>query len=1156
MRMKTYRSMGVGVRFAFFGLALVCAVALMGFSAGPVWGQSGVSTGTVVGQVLDASGATVAGATVTLTDKATGASRVSTTSDTGRYVFTEVPLGIYDITVSKEGFSQAKVADQQVQVGQSLTVNVGLKVGSASTTIEVTPSAGAKLQSMNATVGDTISGDAIVQLPNVTRETTALATLQPATTRGGNVAGAISDQNTYQLDGANNSNDMDGQGSVYNQSFVNNATCGPPNGTMPSPAESIEQFKVATNNMTADFNGSSGGQISMVTKRGTNQFHGSVYDYYLSSTFGGAHTFENNANGEPITSDHYSRFGGSAGGPILPKFWGGKTYIFGNYEGFRFPQSEELTFAVPSALLRQGIVQTKDAAGNVDQYNLNPVTTAGIAPAMCGASLCDPRGIGLNPGFSSLWSKYEPTPNNPGCTGLSSSVCDQLNEEGYRAAVNIPQNSNFGVVRIDHDFGEKWHFNATYHYYKNVPTTTSQIDIGGALPGDTLGVPAAKSIRPVVPSLYSAAMTTNISANTTNDFHFNFLRNFWQWTDQTPIPQLSGLGGALEIGGETTTPLVPFNVNSQSTRQRFWDGHDQTWRDDISILHGNHLMQFGFLYQRNFDYHERNDNGGGILNEPVYISASGSPGINYSTTTTNNYLPAPVCATSTSTNCIPSGETSTFYKLYNEDLGIITQPQDLYTRSGPNLSLNPAGTPMFDQSIIPTYNEYFSDTWHLKPTFTLTMGLSYQIEMPPYELNGKQVELVDQSGNLATAQNYLSTTYRDAIPGQIYTPVLGFATVANVGSGQKYPYNPFYDGFSPRISTAWNPSFEDGILGHVVGDGKTVVRAGYSRIYGRLNGVDLVLVPLLGTGLGQPVSCVGAVNAANAVAGNQCLGSAGATPVSAFRIGTDGNTAPLPAVTPTLPQPYYPGVNGNAAAGAGEVLDPNFRPSKSDEIDLTIQREMPGKGILEVGYIYRKIKNEYQPLDLVGVPYMLTEGGQQFQNAWANMYTQLAAGQAVTAQPFFESALGGTSSAYCSGFSSCTAAVASKESNLIVNNAQVYDFWQALSPHFTFGRSMASSPNCATTVIPSISSSAGPICSQMTGIGDNTSLGYANYNGAFVSYTTAGWHGMTIRNNFTYSRTLGTQGEVQAPSEFTPPHLWTMSNDYGPQPFDLKYVYK
>ncbi len=1153
--MKTYRSTGAGVRFAFFGLAMICAMALLGLNAMPAWGQAGVNTGTVVGQVLDPSGASVAGATVTLTDKATGASRSATTTDTGRYVFTEVPLGNYDITVSKDGFSQAKVANQEVQVGQSLTVNVSLKVGSASTTIEVTAAAGAELQSMNATVGDTVSGDAIIQLPNVTRETTALATLQPATTPGGNVAGAITDQNSYQLDGANNTNDMDGQGSVYNQSFVTNG-CGPPNGTVPTPAESIEQFKVATNNMTADFNGSSGSQVSMVTKRGTNQLHGSLYDYYLSSTLGGANSWDNNRLSEPIVSDHYSRFGASAGGPILPKFWGGKTYIFGNYEGFRFPQSVEFERLVPTALFRQGIVQIPNGSVTTPiQYNLNPVTTAGIAPAVCPAGPCDPRGIGLNADVSQLWSKFMPMPNDP-------SAGDQLNTQGYRAPLALPQSSNFGVVRIDHDFGEKWHFNATYHYYKNVPTTTSQVDIGGALPGDTLGVPQAKSIRPVVPSLMSAAMTTNISSNTTNDFHFNYLRNFWQWTDQTPIPQLSGLGGALEIGGETSNALIPFNVNSQNTRQRFWDGHDQTWRDDMSILHGNHLLQFGFLYQRNFDYHERNDNGGGILNQPVYIISSGG-GINY-----NGYVPAN----------LPAGQTSNWERLYDEVLGVVSQPQDLYTRSGPNLSLNPPGTSMFDQSIIPTYNEYFSDTWHVKPTFTLTLGLGYQIEMPPYELNGKQVELVDQAGNLVTASDYLSQTYKQAVQGKIYNPVLGFATVANVGKGIKYPYNPFYKGFSPRISMAWSPNFDDGILGHVVGHGKTVVRGGYSRIYGRLNGVDLVLVPLLGTGLGQPVSCIGASNS-----GPQCAGTGTVNPTTAFRIGTDGNTAPLPAVTPTLPQPYYPGVNGNAAAGAGEVLDPNFRPSQSDEFDLTIQREMPGKGVLEVGYIGRRLRNEYQPLDLIGVPYMLTEGGQQFQNAWAGLYTQMLGGATpgncvtgsmtpctITAQPFFETALGGSSSAYCTGYSSCTAAVAVKEANKIVSGSgstlvglgQVYDIWQDLTPSpshpngFIFGRSMASSPTCANTLVPSVNPTAPvPVCNQMTGIGDNASLGWSNYNGVFVSYSTASWHGITNRSNFTWARALGTQGVVQATSEFTEPDLWNLHNSYGPQPFDIRFVY-
>ncbi len=197
-----------------------------------------------------------------------------------------------------------------------------------------------------------------------------------------------------------------------------------------------------------------------------------------------------------------------------------------------------------------------------------------------------------------------------------------------------------------------------------------------------------------------------------------------------------------------------------------------------------------------------------------------------------------------------SSHLTQYRKYYDEVLGIVSQTQELYPRVGPQLTLQPAGTPALEQSIVPTYNEYFTDSWHIKPSFTLTYGLGYQIEMPPYELNGKQVVLVDADNKPITAEQYLSETYRDAIKGQIYNPVIGFASVRNVAgnsisTGEKYPYNPFYKGFSPRISAAWNPSFDSGFLGHAVGHGKTVIRGGYSRIYGRLNGVDLVLVPLL-----------------------------------------------------------------------------------------------------------------------------------------------------------------------------------------------------------------------------------------------------------------------------------------------------------------------
>ncbi len=129
-----------------------------------------------------------------------------------------------------------------------------------------------------------------------------------------------------------------------------------------------------------------------------------------------------------------------------------------------------------------------------------------------------------------------------------------------------------------------------------------------------------------------------------------------------------------------------------------------------------------------------------------------------------------------------------------------------------------------------------------------------------------------------------------------------FATVNNIGSGHKYPYDPFYGGFSPRFSIAWNPKFNDGILGKLLGSNATVLRAGYGRLFGRLNGVNQLLVPLLPPGLLQAVSCTGVSRS-----GGGCLGSNGVDASSAFRIGTDGLSAPLPNVSQTLSQPFIPG---------------------------------------------------------------------------------------------------------------------------------------------------------------------------------------------------------------------------------------------------------
>jgi hypothetical protein len=767
----------------------------------------------------------------------------------------------------------------------------------------------------------------------------------------------------------------------------------------------------------------------------------------------------------------------------------------------------------------------------------------------------DPRGVGISPVVQQMW-KNEPASNAACAAG---SRCDGINVLGFSSNVSIPLKSNFGVFRLDHDFGAKWHFMSSYRYFKLTRSTIDQIDIGGALPGDQLGVPSSASTNPQEPWYLVAGVTTNISSNVTNDFHYSFLRNWWAWGRAGDPVQIPGLGGALEPFGESRDQVLsPYNVNTQQTRTRFWDGKDHMFRDDLTMLKGNHLFQLGGIYQHNFNWHQRTDNGGGINYQAVYqLGTTAGAGTGVSLTP-----PAQWTA--------DGGSTSVWGRDVAAVYGIVSASQIAYTRTGANLTLNPPLTPAFDQSTIPYYNVYFSDTWHMKPSFTLTYGLGWTLEMPPVEKAGKQIEFVDQSNQPIDVQGYMASRERAALLGQVFNPDVGFNLVGNTGKGLKYPYNPFYGEFSPRIAAAWNPRFDStSWMGKVFGHDSTVIRGGYGRIYGRLNGVDLVLVPLLGTGLIQPVQCLAPTIA----------GACGASDINtAFRIGVDGLTAPLAAASQTLPQPDYPGIN-SVAAGAGEALDPNFRPNVVDSFDFTIQRQLSKKITMELGYIGRRVTHEYQPINVNAVPYMMTVGGQRFDKAYANLVMQYCGGNAglaggncvgnvgaVTPQPFFENALAGTGYCNVAGAANCTQAVAINEGNTGTTNLSsqnVWSLWSDLdgggatcpaanggSCGFNFPRSMMNSPlNCPT------GSEVGCGGQLSSGVGINASIGYGNYNAGFVTVKMADWRGLTAQSNFTWSKALGTGSVVQATSGDTPADPFNLATEYGKQAFDRKFVY-
>src|SRR5258708_19160133 len=356
---------------------------------------------------------------------------------------------------------------------------------------------------------------------------------------------------------------------------------------------------------------------------------------------------------------------------------------------------------------------------------------------------------------------------------------------------------------------------------------------------------------------------------------------------------------------------------------------------------------------------------------------------------------------------LPSSQNTTWDQLYAETLGFVSQTQALYTRTLPSLTLNPVGEPIYIHSILPKYDLYVSDSWHIRPTLTLTYGLAYTLDMPPYSPDGKQVMFLDQSGAPLSYDAFIGAKKDAALKGQVYNPTVSFATIQNVPSHPKYPFDPFYGGVSPRVALAWNPSFDNGILGAIFGHGKTVIRGGYARIYGRTQGIRMAGVPANGVGIGQVMQCVGPT-----VSGN-CAGQGGATASTAFRVGTDGLNAPVLALPQTLPQPYFPGVNGSPTAGDGALLDSKFKQDRSDAFNFTIQRQLSSKIVIEAGYIGRTIKNDNELIHMDAVPYMTTLGGQSFANAYANLYQQVTGGQTITSQPFFEAALGGASSSYC-----------------------------------------------------------------------------------------------------------------------------------------------
>src|SRR5712692_6453511 len=542
------------------------------------------NTGTVLGIVTDPTGAAVPAATVELEDTATGVVRAVTTNTAGRYVFVGVPPGTYSVKFAAPGFQHAVAPSIAVEVGKSSTVDIELKVGEVRQVIEVA-TAGVELQTLDSTISSTIGGDTLLLLPTLQRNVTSLLLLQPTampqqgpdqnSTLGGQVVGARSDQNSIVLDGGAVTNTVSGNSDYYTNFR------GGQEGPIPTPVESIQEFRVATSNHTASFSGASGSETVLITKRGSNNFHGSLYETHQNDDLN-ANRWDRNRLRQARPESKDNRFGASFRGyiPRLPEAW--KTYFFANYEGRRLVNNAQVSRTVPTDALRQGILRFRDASGNIVPYNL--ATSQQCGPQ--GNQICDPRSAGMNPLVRTLWSQYLPAGNDP-------NAGDGLNTIGFSAPARLPINSDFGVIRLDHSFGTNWQASASYRYYREDAAVTRQVDIGGLVPGDTRGVPASVAAIPRQPRYVVLSATGILKPNVTNESSFSFLRDWWSWPTTGAIPQVPGTAAALNTGG-----MVPVNLDVGGSRTRTWSSRSAGFRENLSWQKGTHLLRFGGTYAR------------------------------------------------------------------------------------------------------------------------------------------------------------------------------------------------------------------------------------------------------------------------------------------------------------------------------------------------------------------------------------------------------------------------------------------------------------------------------------------------------------------------------------------------------------------------------
>ncbi len=754
----------------------------------------GQSRGSLSGLVSDTSGAALSGAKVTAKHVATGEEFNATTDAQGAFTFPAVPLGQFSVTIEASGFKRTQAQDVIVEVGNPAKITVSLEVGQVSEAVVISGALQDVINTTNATLTNVINTRQVRDLPLLGRNPLDLARLQAGVavtgddTRNASVGGLRGSATNVTQDGINAMDNF-----VKTSSFF----------AISAPSlDSTSEFSVTVGTVGSDA-GRGVAQVKMVTKSGSNEFHGRLFYQHRNDALN-ANTFFNNASGTPksILRQHF--FGFNVGGPIwLPKKVAGpiaydgrsKSLWFFSYEGFRenFQATRNRTVLTPEA--RQGNFRYNGSNGQVQSVNLLNITgvPSKTLNAITGAQL------NAMPAFNNTL------------------VGDGLNTAGYRFNVSGTDPNNKYVGRFDQQLLENSKIGShklefVYNYAKFLLTPDTFNGLESPFPGGANAFQASKR------TLTTAAIQSTFGSHMTNEVRVGHQR--------APVGFL-----------RESQPTIPFlGLNSVSNFDNTFLSQGRNtlvyqYIDNFTLTHGTHTFRMGTDIQ-SVTAITFNDTG---INQTINIGTNSANGTGILAAAFSN-LPAGATGTAIVTRA---------QSVYSDLVGLLASSNKVFNVSSPTSGFNPTATRQRDFKQR-SASFYFQDQWRVKRNFTFNYGTRYEFQGVPYEKNGVAI----QPANGIAGLFGISGLNNLFAPGSLKGTAATSLEFVNGKTGKKL-YENDWNNFAPFIGLAFSPNFEKGPMRWLFGgEGKSSIRAGYSISY--LQDGFTVVSNALGTGTTNP----------------------------------------------------------------------------------------------------------------------------------------------------------------------------------------------------------------------------------------------------------------------------------------------------------------